>query len=425
LQELGDFVQEQRNSLDGGEFEGSHHSDELLSILKTEDRLVAEIEGNVSKCRKLVILNQQYAALVGEVQSFISRFTPILSGIKSGPASVESKLRQCDELIGPLQEAEAKLSTATDKGAQIMEEVGVEDRNGIVRELQEIKQGLHSLRTAASTLRAEFEQLASEHLKAAGELDVGINWLHDKEGTIKSRPHLHISNCEEELRAQMALETDVNSRLIDLEEILEGMGQDETLPSALIEKVNEAKSLLKRIPEELRSRGNYLRENAEMREKYSRLFGEVREWAAGVENGLNNEDVLKDIENAGKHAQELKSIFGSEELAGKMQNLKKLLERILPSLLSGDQDAVAKEFKSLEESVNNLKKKVHNCQIQLEKDHENWENYVELTKGLDELLLQIQIPTELGANLPQLKSSDVTIKACAGKIKVSHHLNFL
>lgn len=96
------------------------------------------------------------------------------------------------QVIVKIQECEALLAAATDKGEQIASDGSAEDRNAITQQLQSLKQQLTALRRAVERQRQQHEAAAAEHIKLAAELDTVLEWLHSREADVKSRPVLSI-----------------------------------------------------------------------------------------------------------------------------------------------------------------------------------------------------------------------------------------
>lgn len=89
-----------------------------------------------------------------------------------------------------IQECEAMLASATDKGQQIAAEGSAADRNSVTEQLQSLKQQLQALRRAVEKQREQHEMTAAEHRKLAAELEAVLDWLHANEATVRSRPLL-------------------------------------------------------------------------------------------------------------------------------------------------------------------------------------------------------------------------------------------
>jgi len=94
------------------------------------------------------------------------------------------------QVIVKIQECEALLASATDKGQQIAAEGSAADRNSVTEQLQSLKQQLQALRRAVEKQREQHEMAAAEHRKLAAELEAVLDWLHANEATVRSRPLL-------------------------------------------------------------------------------------------------------------------------------------------------------------------------------------------------------------------------------------------
>ena len=94
------------------------------------------------------------------------------------------------QVIVKIQECEAMLASATDKGQQIAAEGSAADRNSVTEQLQSLKQQLQALRRAVEKQREQHEMAAAEHKKLATELEAILDWLHANEATVRSRPLL-------------------------------------------------------------------------------------------------------------------------------------------------------------------------------------------------------------------------------------------
>lgn len=92
-----------------------------------------------------------------------------------------------------IQECEATLLLATDKGERIAEEGSAFDRNNITHQLQSLKQQLNTLRKAVEKERQKLEATAAEHIKLAADLEQVLDWIHENEALVKSRPLLEIN----------------------------------------------------------------------------------------------------------------------------------------------------------------------------------------------------------------------------------------
>lgn len=85
------------------------------------------------------------------------------------------------------------------------------DRNSITEQLQSLKQQLTALRRAVENQREAHEAAAAEHRKLASELDEVIDWLHNHEAKVKSRPLLErpVASVESHISEHEMLVADV------------------------------------------------------------------------------------------------------------------------------------------------------------------------------------------------------------------------
>jgi nesprin-1 len=96
-------------------------------------------------------------------------------------------------VIVKIQECEATLAAAVDKGEQIAAEGSASDRNSITEQLQSLKQQLQGLRRAVENQKARHLEAVQEHSRLATELGELLDWLHQNEANVKLRPLLDIT----------------------------------------------------------------------------------------------------------------------------------------------------------------------------------------------------------------------------------------
>lgn len=160
---------------------------EVQNILSQQDDLTKLVEDQISRLRALLLLREQYIALITEIMTFITKYTEVVRDIEKTGGTVEEKIKRYDDVIVKIQECEALLATANDKGQQIAADGTTQDRNAITEQLQSLKQALNNLRRTVEKQRQEHENTAAEHRKLAAELEEILDWLHANEGTVRSR----------------------------------------------------------------------------------------------------------------------------------------------------------------------------------------------------------------------------------------------
>lgn len=284
---------------------GSVNVADLHGVLTQQDDLINAIESQIARLRQLLLLRQQYIALITEITTFIAKYTEIVRDIENSGQTTEEKIKRYDDAILKIQECEALLASATDKGQQISAEGSTVDRNNITEQLQSLKQQLQGLRRAVETQREQHELAAAEHKRLAKELAEILDWLEDKEKEVKSRPLLERdpTSVEAELTKHNELCEAVNDHLDRIRNLKNSIPHEEGMPGSLKEMLSEAVSLLSSLPREMEERGNYLESNMKLRLEYAALTDKLRSWVNEAEirlesdkDGLDFENILSDLE---------------------------------------------------------------------------------------------------------------------------------
>lgn len=131
--------------------------------------------------------------LVSDITIFVTKYADVIREIERPSYTVQDKIKRYEDVIAKIQEYEAKLVSASDKGEQIANEGTAVDRNSIMEQLQQLKQQLLSLRKIAEQQIQQHEATAAEQAKLVNELENVIDWLYNHEAEIQSRPLLLIS----------------------------------------------------------------------------------------------------------------------------------------------------------------------------------------------------------------------------------------
>lgn len=215
------------------------------------------------------------------------------------------RLNRYDDAILKIQECEATLASATDKGQQIAAEGSAVDRNIITEQLQTLKQQLQGLRRAVETQREQHELAAAEHRRLAEELADILDWIESKEKEVKSRPLLERDplSVEEEINKHKILCDSINEYLDKIRTLKDSVRHEEGMPGSLKEMLSEAMSLLTSLPREMQERGNYIESNLQMRLNYGQLAEKLHHWVKEAKirlesdkDGLDFENILSDLE---------------------------------------------------------------------------------------------------------------------------------
>lgn len=404
-----------RQKLEGAPFhQGLRGTDELRTLMKEQDDLAAHIEAQITRLRHLLLLQQQFMSLVTEITNFIVKYTEVVKEIEKSGTTVEDRIKKYDDVIHRIQECEAMLASAVDKGQLIADEGTAADRNAITEQLQSLKMQLQGLRRSVENKRAEHEVTAAEHKKYAKELDETIGWLHAKEVMIKSRPLLERGprSVDLELRRHEELTKDVMEKLRVIESIEDALKYDDGLPPALVEKMSEGRVLLKTLPEALSERNRYLTENGDLRQQHENQVDALAKWVKEAKSRLDAREVGVDFDQIGQEVQDHKSYFnGSEKhILQQLQSVKSGVDRIWPSLLAQEQEAMSRDQEDLHERVHNTFNSAKSLQARLEQNLTLYKTYLDLLNAVEAAIAKAELPEEPATTLTALRGNLGTVQ---------------
>lgn len=368
-----------------GDLQGGNLGD-LQDILSQQDDLIRAIEDQISKLRYLLLLREQFIALINEIMTFIMKYTTIVTDIEKSGTTSEEKIKRYDDVILRIQECEATLAAANDKGQQIAAEGTAADRNSITEQLQSLKQQLQTLRRAVESQRQEHEKAAAEHKKISNDLMKILEWLHANEGAVRSRPLLlrSIENTDKHISEHAKLADDVNKHLDNIRKLKESIKHDDGMPSSLLEMLSEANSLLTTLPRELEERGKYLDDNKRYRQDYAALVDKLNAWVkeANIRLDIGKDGV--DFENIITDLEEHKIFFSTEQVMRELvsQQMQKAADKIWPSLNSSEQEELSREQQEYNQLLKNTLNSAKSRQVQLEQDVEIWKDYCQLAEKI-------------------------------------------
>lgn len=354
---------------------------ELQNVLSMQDELIKSVEDQIVKLKQLLLLREQYLALITDIMTFITKYTEIVRDVEKSGGTVEEKIKKYDDIIQKIQECEALHASATDKGLQIAQDCTVQDRNEITEQLQSLKQSLNNLRKAVEKQRQEHENTAAEYRKLAAELEEILDWLHTNEGSAKSRPLLNrdITSVDKEIKKQLDLSQNINTHLEQLKKIQESVKHDDALPGSLQEQLSEASSLINSLPRELQEQSAYLENNKKFREEYEQLKAKLHSWVKEAEIRLNLHKDGVDFENIFTDLEEHKIFFSTEanikELA--FHALQQAADRIWPSLSPYEQEELSREQQHHMQLLKNTLNSAKSQKAQLEQDAEVRKEYLQ------------------------------------------------
>nr|CAD7605236.1 unnamed protein product [Timema genevievae] len=352
---------------------------DLQGISQQQDDLIHSIESQIARLRQLLLLREQFIALITEIMTFITKYTEVVRDIERGGHTVQEKIKKYDDVIVKIQECDALLSSATDKGQTIAAEGSASDRNSITEQLQSLKQSLQVLRRAVEKQREQHEMTAAEHRKLGAELEVALDWLHAHEAAVRSRPLLDRdpASVEKELDNHKLLAAEVTGYLDRVKAVQDAARHEDGMPSSLLEQLSEANSLLNSLPRELEERGKYLEDNRQLRLDYAALKDRLHAWVVEAQERLQKGAAGVDFQNVVADLEEHKMFFSTEPAMKELvsQQIQQAADHIWPSLTGVEQEELSREQQQLTQLLKNTLNSAKSRRAQLEQDTEMWQDY--------------------------------------------------
>lgn len=416
---LGDLKNSKAKMSD---LQGLDHLPELQTILTQQDNLIKTIEDQLAHLRQLLLLREQFIALINEIIAFIVKYTSVITDIEKCPnSSIEDKITKYGDVIVKIQECEALLAAAGDKGQQIAAEGNSADQNAITEQLQSLKQQLQHLRKLVESQRQRHELTLAEHRKLASELSELLDWLHANEGTAKSRPLLDRDpDCvEREIVKHEQFAADVHVYLEQVRRIHDSAQHDVGLPGSLLEMISEGRSLMTSLPAELDERAKYLANSRANRIEYMGLVAKFNEWVHESEVRLQNGRHGVDFEHIATDLEEHKLFFSNEtpikELVTKQ--IQGTADRIWPSLNSIEQEELTRELQQFGQVMKSTLQAAKTQRDQLERDAAAWKEYAQMGDRVRSVLARATF--DAGEPVKDLAGLQFSVQ------KITHALNDL
>lgn len=384
-----DELKGSKNSMN--DLQGLDNLPELQSILSQQDGMIKMIEDQLAHLRQLLLLREQFIALVNQIIAFIVKYTSVITDIEKSPdCSIEEKINKYGEVIVKIQECEALLAAANDKGQQIGMEGSAADQNAITEQLQSLKQQLLNLRKLVETQRQKHELTLAEHRKLAAELSELLDWLHANEATAKSRSLLDRDpdSVEREIQRHDQFAVEVHQYLDKIKKISDQAQYDTGIPGSLTEMISEGRSLMTSLPNELDQRAKYLASSRTNRIEYMGLVAKFNDWVHEAEIRLQNGLHGVDFTNIVSDLEEHNIFFGNETSINDLvhKQIQNAADHIWPSLQSYDQEELTRELQTIAQTKKTTQESAKTHRTQLEKEAAAWKEYQKLAERVKGVL---------------------------------------
>ncbi|XP_052120036.1 muscle-specific protein 300 kDa isoform X1 [Frankliniella occidentalis] len=379
---------------------------ELQAIVQEQDDLIAAIEAQIDRLRKLLLLREQFIALITEISTFILTYTGVVRDIEASGQPSDEKIKRYHDVIEKIQECEALLASASDKGQMIASEGSAADRNSVTEQLQSLKNQLLGLRRAVDAAREQLEQAAAKHKHLAAQLGAALAWLHDHEAQVKSRPLLarDPASVDAQLTSHQELSAGVLAHLDEVRSVMDAARPEDSLPGSLRERLSEASLLLNTLLNELAERAAYLQSNATLRREHQALKDKLHAWVKEARGRLDRDAHGVDFRNVVSDLEMHKVFFGSEQAMRELlsHDIQQAADKIWPSLWATEQEELTNEQTHLTQLLKNTLNSAKSRQAQLEQDAQVWHDYCAALEKVRSLLELYQFTDEPVSNLAGL-----------------------
>lgn len=71
---------------------------ELQGLNQQQDDLIQAIESQIAKLRQLLLLREQFIALITEIMTFITKYTEVVRDIEKGGHTIQEKIKKYDDV---------------------------------------------------------------------------------------------------------------------------------------------------------------------------------------------------------------------------------------------------------------------------------------------------------------------------------------
>lgn len=350
---------------------------ELQTLKQRQDDLINSIENQLTRLKQLLLLREQFIALINQIVAIIETCNSDIAAIESSDYNADAKINRFVQILQNIQEGEALLASAVDKGNKIASEGTAADKNTITDLLHSLKVQLQHGRKLVDNQKQKLEELMQEHKKMIEELSELLDDIHQLETGIKSRPLMgrDATQVDRELIQFSALQKKIERKLNELKKIdQQATQQTNVLPGALEEMLSETRLLIKALPKEISALENYLTINKVYRVNFSAHQIKINSWIDEAENKLQNKNGFN-VRNLEAEIDLHKKFYDNDhQIETDLEQIQKYADQIFSSLTTSDQRQQSDEVNELKRRVdeikmssNGLRAKLEECDLWLKK----------------------------------------------------------
>ncbi|GAB6020485.1 hypothetical protein CHUAL_003173 [Chamberlinius hualienensis] len=381
------------------------------ALLDQLNQFLQAVETQINKLKQMIFLRQQFETVLTEIILTLTKYNDLVASIENADSmGIDDKIKKYQDILSSLAACEANLTSATDKGRRIAGEGTMSDSNAINEQLHSLKDQLTSLKRLVEQRKAEHEEIAEELNRLVQAMDAKIDWLHNNQTAVKTRPLLEVEvdSTIEELNKCNLLESEMSNNLKEVTDLQDKLEQDydfDTLPATIQDRVSEAKVLQQTLPNDLEDLRNYLLTARQLREDYFAAVSRLTAWLNEAEERLKHCDDEVHYEYIAEELDQHKEFFGNgEERLEIMENILNLGEKIIPTLVPEAKQSLIKHQDNLQARLRKCNHLASRRESQLEGCLKDWYEFQELLSRADDILSKFDAITKLVSTQAELHS---------------------
>lgn len=399
---------------------------ELEAVKLQHDEMINAIENQLSRLKQLLLLREQFVGNINEIVALIEQCNDDINNTDgTEKTNADVKLNQLVQILNKIQNAEALLVAASDKGNKIGSEGSVADKNAITDLLQSLKSQIQVARKKVDHQKQKLEDLIQEHKKLINELCNLIDELQNKEMDIKSHPVLSL---EPALVEQDILKHCTNKKIIErdldeLRKICQRCGNGINLPTILADKLTQARLLLQSVPRDISELEKYCNDQQHYRFEFVDDATKINRWIEGAENKIRNNN----RHNADSISDEIRShkayFNGSEDAIEKsIERLENFANKIYPSLTNDDQQKQNLHIREIKAKVDDVKRLANDELLKLEEYNRLYQEAMELYGSLKRFQDSLMPLKDTIENINSLQEARQKIGELLNSLQVSTYI---
>lgn len=378
---------------------------EYRDISNQLDDMINSIETQLSRLRQLLNLREQFITMLNEIVSFLNKYNAEVSEIEQYKDTSENKIKKYAEIIDRIHECEVVLENAFEKGKQIASEGTKADKKNIMEQLNPLKEQLDNFRKLVEKQKQSHEAALSHHKDMFENFTNNINWIHENMSFVKSRPSLsrNVESVDNKIVEHKELTENLNTHLNALKNLVKAAKKEKQLPKNILELVNESKTLINEMPNELHERETFLLSNREYRIEFNNLVNEFTEWIESAKNKLTVVNSYNDSKSTETILAEHNKFFNNESNIRKLlyEQIQQSADKIWPTITNSDQEKLLQDLRLYKQQLTDVLSSAAARKSEIENYKKMW---LEYTSNYDTIKLIMKQKTNAEYDVSSVSS---------------------